>query len=317
MKTARTLRWIVGLTTLVTLLLVSCSPAPAAPTPTPAPVAEPVLTPPAAPPPPKPARFTVSDLSVTPSEVTAGSSVTVKVTVNNTGELIGTYEVILKIDGAREAAQTVTVVGGNSTRVEFKFVKYSSGTFAVTVDELKSTLTVKAAPAPVTSPPPTPPTPAAPAWTKELIANATATDVTWNELLLFLAKDTSNLMEYSTASIMVSASSTLKQATKQQNNAENAGIRSGVVEIRFVQSALVLYANVFTTSDYGQVYVFSFVDDNLARIEKGEPFMTVFLNAIKPGSLGDKSAWDFAFRSQGRTIMGGSLIDSTKIYTAR
>src|SRR5512137_313264 len=51
---------------------------------------------------PKPAEFIISGLTITPKEVTAGSSVGIEVLVTNMGELSGTYDVILKIDDTIE-----------------------------------------------------------------------------------------------------------------------------------------------------------------------------------------------------------------------
>ena len=62
----------------------------------------------------RPAAFTTSALTISPTEVGTGQSVTISVLVDNTGELFGNYEVTLKIDNVVIAAQPVTVTGHSS-----------------------------------------------------------------------------------------------------------------------------------------------------------------------------------------------------------
>lgn len=83
----------------------------------------------------RPASFSITDISVTPGEVELGKSVDVKVLVNNTGDLTGTYNVDLKIGG--EVAQTmpVTVAGGDSETVIFQVVPNAAGTLTISIGE--------------------------------------------------------------------------------------------------------------------------------------------------------------------------------------
>jgi len=103
------------------------------------------------PPPLKPAEFIVSDLSISLEEVGPGETVTVSVTVTNVGDLEGSYNVTLRVDGAVEAVETVTLAGGESTVVVFNVTRTDPGTYGVSVDGVEGVFTVSAPP-----PPPSP-----------------------------------------------------------------------------------------------------------------------------------------------------------------
>jgi len=97
---------------------------------------------------PHPAAFVTSDLSITPDEVNTGEEVTISFTITNAGGITGSYEIPLKIDGAMEATQAVTLVSGISKEITFTTVKDTAGTFTVTANSLSGTFTVKAIPRP-------------------------------------------------------------------------------------------------------------------------------------------------------------------------
>ena len=97
---------------------------------------------------PRPAAFVASDLSITPDEVNTGEEVTISFTITNAGGITGSYEIPLRIDGAIEATQAVTLVGGISREITFTTVKDTAGTFTVTTNGLSGTFTVKAIPRP-------------------------------------------------------------------------------------------------------------------------------------------------------------------------
>lgn len=96
---------------------------------------------------PRPASFSLSSLNITPAEALTGSSVNITVLVSNDGELSGIYEVILKIDGAVEATENVTLPGGASQNVTFTMSRPLARTYAVGIGELSGTLVVKGPPA--------------------------------------------------------------------------------------------------------------------------------------------------------------------------
>ncbi|MCW4026736.1 MAG: hypothetical protein NWE76_04540 [Candidatus Bathyarchaeota archaeon] len=89
-----------------------------------------------------PASFTISDLTVTPSEVEAGDEVTISATVTNVGGTEGSYTVALEVDGSAEQSKTVTLAAGASTSVKFRVTQTNAGTYSVKVGELQSEFVV-------------------------------------------------------------------------------------------------------------------------------------------------------------------------------
>jgi len=94
--------------------------------------------------PPAPAAFSVSYLSVSQLEVEPGETVTITVFVANTGGESGSYTAVLKIDGVKEAEETVTIAAGESQDVSFSVTKEEVGSYTVTVDGLSGSFTVVA-----------------------------------------------------------------------------------------------------------------------------------------------------------------------------
>jgi hypothetical protein len=96
-------------------------------------------------PPPKPAEFVISDLTITPEEVEEGDTVTVSIDVTNIGEETGDYTITLDLPAGPflRVQETVSLEGGESKRVEFEVSRDIEGTYAVTVNDLTSSFTVK------------------------------------------------------------------------------------------------------------------------------------------------------------------------------
>jgi len=90
---------------------------------------------------PEPANFVLSNLSVSPSEIIVGESITISVDVANSGGNIGTHAVTLKVNGSELATQSLTLDPGQSQRVTFTTKTESGGTYTVEVDGLKSSFT--------------------------------------------------------------------------------------------------------------------------------------------------------------------------------
>jgi len=90
-----------------------------------------------------PAFFTTSNLSITPTKVGMGEEVTISVLVTNTGDLSGSYQVSLNIDGVAVATKEVTLAGGASERVTFTTTQGIAGIYSVTIDGLSGTFDVK------------------------------------------------------------------------------------------------------------------------------------------------------------------------------
>jgi hypothetical protein len=108
------------------------------------------------------AAFTSSKLSVSPSEVYIGETVTISVLIINTGDGAGSYTVTLKLNGVLEATKDVILKAGASGEVTFSTVKDVAGSYSVEVDGLSGSFTVKEKPAPPLPPPPAPPPPTPP-----------------------------------------------------------------------------------------------------------------------------------------------------------
>ncbi|AGB50279.1 S-layer-related duplication domain protein [Methanomethylovorans hollandica DSM 15978] len=88
------------------------------------------------------ARFTFTNLQISPLEVRAGDEATFSVDVSNTGTAPGNYTVELKINGTVADSQAVTLNNGNSTTLKFVHVEEEPGTYIASVRELNSTYEV-------------------------------------------------------------------------------------------------------------------------------------------------------------------------------
>jgi len=91
---------------------------------------------------PSPASFTISDLSVTPSEVKPSEEVTISAVVTNAGGCDGNCVVCLKIDGIEEAKKEVTVGAGKSETVTFIIAKDTKGSYTASIDDKTGQFTV-------------------------------------------------------------------------------------------------------------------------------------------------------------------------------
>jgi hypothetical protein len=121
-------------------------------------------------PPPAPAAFSLSNLSIRPAEVKPGETVTVTVTITNTGGMEGVYSLVLEINGAKEASQEISVTAGGVESASFRASKQEAGTYPLDINGLTGSFNVVAPaptpkPAPVVTPPaevklPPPPPPA-------------------------------------------------------------------------------------------------------------------------------------------------------------
>ena len=92
--------------------------------------------------PPAPAAFSVSSLSIQPAEVQPNDVVNITLSVANTGETEGSYSVVLKINGAKEAEKSITLAPGKSQNVSFSVTKAEAGSYNVTVEGLSGSFNV-------------------------------------------------------------------------------------------------------------------------------------------------------------------------------
>jgi uncharacterized membrane protein len=94
----------------------------------------------------QPAKFSLSELNVNPTQIQVGDEATVSVKVTNEGEAQGSYTVILKVDQSTRDSETVTLGAGESTTVQFAVTEQTPGTYDVDVNGLSAEFTVKAVP---------------------------------------------------------------------------------------------------------------------------------------------------------------------------
>jgi hypothetical protein len=92
---------------------------------------------------PDPAAFTVSGLVIQPAEVEPEETVTVRVTVANTGGTRGSYTVSLEINDEPEEEKSVTVSAGSSKYVDFEISRQEAGDYNVGVEGLEDVFTVR------------------------------------------------------------------------------------------------------------------------------------------------------------------------------
>lgn len=92
--------------------------------------------------PPKPADIFTSNLSVTPSRVEPGDTVTISVRVANRGGQEGTYLVELKIDGVVVETEMVKLAADASETVTFTTSEDMGGIYTVDIDDLSASFTV-------------------------------------------------------------------------------------------------------------------------------------------------------------------------------
>ena len=84
----------------------------------------------------------MSNLTTSPNEVSGGESLTISVDVTNTGEVEGSYTVVLKVNGSEVDTQDVTVAGGETETVTFSVSREEAGDYTVEVDDQSGSFTV-------------------------------------------------------------------------------------------------------------------------------------------------------------------------------
>ena len=92
------------------------------------------------------ADLEVTGLSLSPSSAGIGESVTISVTVTNTGEEAGDTEVTATVDGDEVGTKSVTAAAGGTGTATFTYTTTAEGTYTVEADGQTKTLIVTAAP---------------------------------------------------------------------------------------------------------------------------------------------------------------------------
>ena len=89
------------------------------------------------------AKFEVTGMTITPSEVYTDESITVSAIVTNTGDLADRYTIALKINNVESQSKRVTLNGDKSQTISFTVTPDTSGEYTVNVNGLSGKFTVK------------------------------------------------------------------------------------------------------------------------------------------------------------------------------
>jgi hypothetical protein len=116
----------------------------------------------------KPASFLVSELYITPTEVSSNQVVKLNITTLNNGDVSGSFDIKVMINNSLYTTRTITIPGNSSDSSTVSLNAGPAGDYSVSIGSRKGSFTVKASPTPtatalvVLSPTitPTQPTPA-------------------------------------------------------------------------------------------------------------------------------------------------------------
>ncbi len=106
------------------------------------------MAPPPPPPPPSPApsppqaTFKISNLTISPSQVSPGEPVIASVQVTNSGGAEGVYRLSLITNGVTEATREIRLTPGDSQLISFTTTKDKPGTYHVVLDNLSGKFSV-------------------------------------------------------------------------------------------------------------------------------------------------------------------------------
>ncbi len=89
-----------------------------------------------------PASFEISEMNITPDEVYPDEMVTIRVNVTNAGDMVGSKNITLKLNGIEVQTQTVTLDGGESLTVNFIATPDESGEYTVDINGYPGEFTV-------------------------------------------------------------------------------------------------------------------------------------------------------------------------------
>ena len=95
---------------------------------------------------PKEAKFTVTDLTISPLEVEIGENVTVSANVTNIGEIDGSYLLNLTINDVLKENQTILLTRGASKIVELTAGENVEGNYTVKIGNLSEAFKIIYAP---------------------------------------------------------------------------------------------------------------------------------------------------------------------------
>jgi hypothetical protein len=90
----------------------------------------------------KTAKFTVTNLVISPASVSEDSEVTISATVTNSGGASGNYTAALTVGGTAAGSQTVELAAAASTTVTFDYTASTVGALTVAIGEASGSLMV-------------------------------------------------------------------------------------------------------------------------------------------------------------------------------
>ena len=85
------------------------------------------------PPPPLPAKFEASNLTINPRQPQLGQPITISITIANEGEIAGSFELHLIIDGIVRTVQEVTLSGKSRETLTFEVANLTAGQHQVKI----------------------------------------------------------------------------------------------------------------------------------------------------------------------------------------
>ena len=91
---------------------------------------------------PSPAKFTLSNLSINPSEINPGEKMTVNVLISNDGDLSDDYEIAMKLNGITVETRKITLPGKSIQPVEFTTSVNKAGVYTLEIGDITGTFTV-------------------------------------------------------------------------------------------------------------------------------------------------------------------------------
>jgi hypothetical protein len=87
---------------------------------------------------PSPAKFEVSNLTISPPQARLNQEVDISIDVTNTGEKNGDYSLELKVDGVVKSNKQLTVAGGKSQTINFTITGDAVGKHGIQINGLVS-----------------------------------------------------------------------------------------------------------------------------------------------------------------------------------
>lgn len=90
----------------------------------------------------RPAEFEVGPTTFEPPVVMVGDSITVSAPIKNTGDIAGTYNAVLLVDGQEAGKKDVPINPGSNQEVSFKFSKATAGSYKLAIGDSNTVLTV-------------------------------------------------------------------------------------------------------------------------------------------------------------------------------